>query len=641
MANKKLDDARQVLDELEKELSRRQSVVHETKERGSMLEAISTMGRQGLSFMLADEIDAAKAGIKGFVTTPGSIGERAEGAKVAAKSSYIEDKLRRDSLREQYPWTSFLSEGAGGGVIGGSAFNILRNQVNQLPLLARLPLVGAAEGALFGAGQADPGSRLRGAATGAVVGGVATPFVAGAGVTAMSLMRPAARRLGDSLLGTPRDVAVRRVREALDADDITPQEADALLRQLGPDAVLADLGDTLGRHGRVVTSQAGPAASRARRFLDARQQRQHESLKQSARRATGSNNFDKGITEIVNGAESRAGPIYDEVFSEVIDMTPAMKSLMDRPALISARRKAANILKNEGFSDDIINDVSDVRYMDAVKRALDDQIGAARRSGNNNQARILTRLKNEFVSEIDAQVPRYAEARATFAGEQGIREAAEFGRTMFSNNRTRLADIGETINQMGPSELEAARMGFLDWMAEELGKQSVDSSRMAAKFAETGRFNEMARMLFPDQNAVDDFVRTASAQSRFSDTRRIVTGGSPTERIKADRAGLSPGLVDTVIDSAVSPTSALSNAIRLIRGNTRLTPEVVEAMGDILFNPNVIPSTLRVNPALRPFYIPRMNPAASAGTAGGILGSQAGPIGDELSMDEFFGLLGK
>jgi hypothetical protein len=159
---------------------------------------------------------------------------------------------------------------------------------------------------------------------------------------------------------------------ALDADDLTSPEAIAMLRELGPNGVLADVGDATGRLGRATTAQSGAPASRARRFLDERQLAAQESLRQTARRAASGGGFDEGIVSVINNAESAAAPIYNEVYSQVLDVTPPMMDMLRRPAMVQARKKAAVMLRNEGFSSEIVDDVTDVRYMDAVKRALQD-----------------------------------------------------------------------------------------------------------------------------------------------------------------------------------------------------------------------------------------------------------------------------
>ena len=60
--------------------------------------------------------------------------------------------------------------------------------------------------------------------------------------------------------------------------------------------------------------------------------------------------------------------------------------------------------------------------MDLVKQKLDDKIGVAVRAGENNKARVLMNAKKDLVSQIDAKLPRYAEARKAFKDMKDLEE---------------------------------------------------------------------------------------------------------------------------------------------------------------------------------------------------------------------------
>ncbi len=584
----------------------------------------------GLTFGFSDEIMSRIHGLKAATFTPGGLSERYRAYDESSEIDFIDRQIRRNQFSRKHPSLSFLGEVGGGAAQGGGLLSLGKQALKQVPPLARLMGVGAAEGAAFGAGTALPGERLEGAGKGALIGGVGTPLFAGATNVTSTVFSPVARRLRESLVGTPKNKAVREVLGAMDADDITPNEAFALLKDMGPEATLADIGENLGRLTRVSASQTGVSAGKARRFLDERQLGQQMRLRQAARSAVGSNDFDKGIIEIVNGAESQAADLYREAYSQVVDISPQMMELMSRPAMKSARRKATTILRNEGFDPDLNGDITDVRYLDAVKRALDDQIGVANRQGNRNQSRILTNLKGQFVSEIDNQVPIYAQARSVFGGEAAIRDAAELGRTMFRSNKLRVSDVTEQVQGMGEGELQALRIGFLDDLAETLSKQG-ETRNTAKRLVEVPRFKQMAQLVFPDKDALQQFMNRASAESTFSQTRNLVLGGSPTARIQADRLAATDSITGLLFEGMTNPSMGIAQAIRSTMNNSRLTDEVLEEMGNILLDPQVVPESL-VASRLPPFL--RMNPIVRTGVLGGAVGSQVGllePTGGVIS----------
>jgi hypothetical protein len=344
------------------------------------------------------------------------------------------------------------------------------------------------------------------------------------------------------------------------------------------------------------------------------------------------------VVSIINDAESAAAPIYREVYSEVLDVDDVMLDLLNRPAARTARTKAATLLRNEGFSDEIINDVTDVRYMDAIKRALDDMEGAALRAGNRNQARVLGQLRRDLVNQIDAQMPRYAEARQMFAGEAKIKEAAEFGRNVLVGKKMTTDDIVQSISEMTPNEKKAARIGFLDWLTDEISRTPANRMTVVNRFENVPKYRDVTRALFDNQQAVNDFLNEAGANAQFARTRNFVTGGSPTERIGQDVSSLESGVLGTAVDAMISPSTALAGVLRKVKGNTQLSDDVLDAMGDILFNPNVVPRDLRRGPAGL-LDIPRMQPLPAAGAAGGFYATGIDPYVQQTLRD--LGIIGQ
>jgi hypothetical protein len=185
---------------------------------------------------------------------------------------------------------------------------------------------------------------------------------------------------------------------------------------------------------------------------------------------------------------------------------------------------------------------------------------------------------------------------------------------------------------MTSGELQAARAGFLEWLSDELASQSVRSNRLVNKFTDVPRFQEMTRALFPDQGAVNEFLREAGAQATFGRTRNFVLSGSRTTPMAQDMAGLSPGLVQTLVDNTFTPGGMIANAMRAISGNTKLTPGLAEEITNILYNPNIVPRDLQQSAAVRAFNIPQFSPGQRAGFAGGVVGSQVGrqPATDQI-----------
>lgn len=89
---------------------------------------------------------------------------------------------------------------------------------------------------------------------------------------------------------------------------------------------------------------------------------------------------------------------------KLVENTPAykesLKELMPK-----------NVKLEEGQTDP---QATSLVYWDHVKRAMDDMVAKAERSGNNNEARIISNTRAQMRDQMDAAYPEYAEARALY-----------------------------------------------------------------------------------------------------------------------------------------------------------------------------------------------------------------------------------
>jgi len=134
-----------------------------------------------------------------------------------------------------------------------------------------------------------------------------------------------------------------------------------------------------------------------------------------------------------------AEPLYAEAFNANKDIvSPEVNRILATPAGRRALNSAAEKMQNDmtlmgapsqelaeqaklaGTYEPGTGGISQglkLRTLDYVKRSLDDQIGAAIKGGNNDDARILTGLKSQLVAALDSadKTGTYAKARSTFS----------------------------------------------------------------------------------------------------------------------------------------------------------------------------------------------------------------------------------
>jgi len=155
---------------------------------------------QGATFGFADEVtDRIGAGIASLVT-----GEKYGDLLQEARNM---SKERMAAQLEQNPGTSIVSNLAGGLLTGGAAASTkaggaIANSLRTGGTAARIGkgvASGAATGALYGAGAADDGQRLKGAGQGAVLGGMVGGAVPAVGAAVKSSIQGTKNLIGGAL----------------------------------------------------------------------------------------------------------------------------------------------------------------------------------------------------------------------------------------------------------------------------------------------------------------------------------------------------------------------------------------------------------------------------------------------------------
>ncbi len=537
---------------------------------------------------LATERDATIAMVRGASqgATMGWWDEIGSGLIATAKAPFsgrgwreiYDEELGRERSaveagREQYPVAAYGGEIAGAGFSGAG---LMRQAAAHLPRLSfgqRLTATGGTEGAAYGAGASEEGERATGAAIGGTIGTVLpVPLqrtLSAAGTAAGSAVR--------SFTDTPERKAQRLVGQALERDRLTPAEAVRQITDMGPQTRLADMGENLGGLARAVTARPGPARTTARDFLEERQAGQAQRLMRQAG-LDDVPQFRRSFQKFMTQRHSAAKPLYEQAYATQLDLSsPQMQALVQRPSMQRALREAQTILKDEGGG------TGHVRLMDAAKRHLDDRIGSALRTGERDTARRLINLRRELLEEVDRQVPAFAQARATYAGEASMRDAAQLGRNLFGR-RLDLDDAELLIARMGDGERQAFQRGALRGLVDTL-ENMASTHDAGRKLIASPRQREVMRLAFQDEGAVQRLIQAAETESTYSATRNVVRGGSPTARIQEEVAGLDQ---TAGIGAALRQGNVIGATSRMLRalGIGKPSDETLEAVGRILFTPD-------------------------------------------------------
>lgn len=142
-------------------------------------------------------------------------------------------------------------------------------------------------------------------------------------------------------------------------------------------------------------------------------------------------------------------------------------------------------------------------YWDHVKRAMDDMVNAAERSGNKNEARIISNTRAEMRNKMDEAYPEYANARSLYERKmvrQGLEKVFDQKEVNGTNFYRALASEKKFDELMGhlknapeaQENLKAMRMLFKDLMgpptiktAKGTEERGMNQSRSSGAFLES------------------------------------------------------------------------------------------------------------------------------------------------------------
>jgi hypothetical protein len=295
--------------------------------------------------------------------------------------------------------------------------------------------------------------------TGAAIGGAAAPVlhaIGNAGAAAGRWFRGGA--------SAPETLA-----NALTQDRIAPQNVNMLTQQMGPGAMVADIGGQTQNLAAKVAGSMGQAQDIVRNTIEARAANASTRLPQAVGSTLGTGRPVGALTDsIIAQQKAAAAPLYDAVRDVPVQMTPELHDFLQTPlgqkALAKGKELAANdgvrlgnepaptasVVANQILAGKLTPEEGErqiaaiaagnvpqtpkltVGILDYSKRALDDQAPASLREGNNNAARQASSKAADLTAAVDAQVPGYAAARAAFAGPAKVLDAVNMGQQVFT-----------------------------------------------------------------------------------------------------------------------------------------------------------------------------------------------------------------
>lgn len=401
-------------------------------------------------------------------------------------------------------------------------------------------------GALTGAGinavdstarGGDEWDALRAAGVGTALGVGGPLAVAGiskgvnaAGNVVRSAVAPFAR--------SADDVAAGKVGTALARDGMDEVALNARVAELGPDGMLADASPNLRQQASTIAATPGRGQQIVRDAIRTRAEAAGDRVEQAATDALGQKaNIAELTDDIIRRRKEAAAPLYEQAYATPFNPSPTILNILETPAGKTAQQYARVLSENEQ-----VPFAMDVRGMDLIKRSFDDLEKAAKSKGAMNEARILGNMRTRLVAEVDAAVPKFKEARATFENESAIKDALENGSDVF-NRKLNPAQLRKELSEMSEAEREAYLTGVRGILADIVGTARNDALA-ARQLFQRGYNREKLELLIGKQES-DKFLNSLRSEGNFAGTEARVTNNSETAARafgRADIEGLTPDL---------------------------------------------------------------------------------------------------
>lgn len=508
---------------------------------------------QGVTLGFADELEAALR----------------SGRVSGAEYENIRNRLRQQqaSFRQDYPILGGVTEFTGGMALPFGSMKLLER--------ASVPIKEAITGTTLG-GQAARGG-LTGAATGAVSGvGTAEQDVGTAGTTSgvigggLGATLPLALRGAGSMIknilvasgvGDQPTAASKLIADALKKDNLTPDEAQAVLQEMErlnvPRPVLADISKSLqdlAYSAYVVPSSQKDATLR---FLESRMIDQPndivKGLVQRAGLGKNANGYEY-LQFLAENQEAAASAKYPKAYSLALDARDFRK-YVDRPVFQDAYKEAQ---KRAGVYGDTLPDLEQIRnaqfvptrILHQIKIGLDRIVDAetdiaGKTSGYGTDVK---NVRREFNNLIKEKNPDYKKANAEFADNERIKSSFELGQ---GYQKLDYKEALDNLKKMNDSEKEAFRLGMMADVNKRL--ENFKGGDFARQIFKSDKQKSLMRYAFTDDKQYKDFVQYVDALERQTKTSKGIIGGSQTgERLAtSEGVGRTAGLAQSYASGGV------------------------------------------------------------------------------------------
>lgn len=446
-----------------------------------------------------------------------------------------------DQSQAAYPWTS-TAAGVGGAVAG------------TIPAVVAAPtLFGAGGGTLVARTAA---SALSGAAVGGADSGVRSDwdpwtmlYGGGAGLAAGAIGPAAGKAIGAGAQKLRDYFAARisgldpstlsRLGRAVRDDGLDPAAIGRRMDELGPDAMLMDLGPNLQRQAGALAATPGRGQEVVRGAIGARDAAANARIRGAIDDTLGPAPVPSRVDAGIRANQQALSPAYDEVFRNAspVDTSGIARYLNREIAQLrgDAQRGVSSIrsMLNKVGSDQL--DTSP-RVLFETRKAIDGMLETAK---DSNVIGTLATARQAVDDLLASAVPGIKDVDAQFAELARQRGAFSRGQQVLESGRTapRPQELAQEFaegalpqgRQVGPSAVPMRlRQGARDEIERIIGTNVNDRVALQRIIKGEGDWNRSRLATLFGQERADRIIGVLDRERLFADTSQVVTRNSET-----------------------------------------------------------------------------------------------------------------
>lgn len=413
---------------------------------------------------------------------------------------------------------------------------------------------GAALGGAYGVGSGEGGvmprvvSGLEGSVVGGLAGGVVPALGAGVGRVAG----------GMKMKGAPAMAG-----RALTDDGLTADTARARLAELGPDAMIADLGPNLQRQAGALASVPGRAQETVRTAIGDRARGANARIQSDLDATIGPAPIPSRVDAEIVAGQRALRPEYEAALqgASAVDTSPIALALESEAVNLrgpaqAAVRSVRDMLNVTGTN---VLDPNPATLLQ-TRQAIDGMISG---QTDRNVIRVLSEVRKRVDEELTNAVPGIKAVDAKYAELARQREALERGQTVLDSGRTapRPAELADEVaaaaqprgEMVGPSAVPLRlSQGARAEIDRIVGTNTNDVVALNRLIKGEGSWNRdrLATLFGPER--ADRIIRVLDREKQFADTANTVTRNSETaarqaaqREVAPDVRGVDPGALES------------------------------------------------------------------------------------------------